>query len=101
MPGWPFSNCAAPNLDNTPGQAVPTSSTAIAAGQAWLMGAHFTNTGAVQRTITVTDTAGNTILVLVLAAGLEQSYEWPFRPTLGLKWFASGVGIVGHVWGYQ
>jgi hypothetical protein len=27
--------------------------------------------------------------------------EYPFRPLTGLKWLASGAGVVGHLWWYE
>jgi len=98
---WPFSNVDAPNLDTGPGAAVPTSATSITTGDAWLLGAHFTNTGGVSHTVTVTDTAGAVLCELKIPAGGEMPYDWPFRPTTGVKWSASAAGIIGHVWGYQ
>lgn len=97
---WPFSNVVAPNLDTTPGFAVPTSPTAITVLTAWLIGAHFTNNDASARTVTVTDTAGSLLCKLELPPGAEQPYEWAFRPVLGVKWSASGANVKGHIWGY-
>lgn len=99
---WPFSNVNQPNLDTTPGQALPLGSTAVFTGSLWLLGAHFSNTGAVERIVTVTDTAGKVICQVTIAGGGEPSpYEWPFRPVIGVKWFANGAGCVGQIWGYQ
>lgn len=97
---WPFTSVGAPNLDTGTGVAVPTSPTAITASAAWLLGGHFKNGAAVERTITVTDTAGATLCLLTLPAGAEQPYEWPFRPATGVKWSADGASVTGHVWGY-
>jgi len=98
---WPFGTTPnAPNLDTGPGVAVPTVSTPITASAAWLLGAHFSNLGAAPITVTVTDTAGSKLCELKIPKGAEQPYEWPFRPTTGVKWFASAAGMVGHVWGY-
>jgi hypothetical protein len=100
---WPFSNVNQPNLDTGPGVAVPTSSTSITASEAWLLGAHFTNSTAGQITVTVTNTAGSILCKIKIPANAEQPYEWPFRPVsvgVGVKWFASGAGLLGHIWGY-
>lgn len=99
---WPFSNVVAPNLDTGPGQALPLVPTAVDPAACWLLGAHFTNApGGVERTILVTDTAGEILCEVVLGGGQEQPYEWPFRPTLGIKWSADGAGCVGQIWGYK
>ena len=98
---WPFAHVVAPNIDTGPGVAVPTSPAAAFANALWLLGAHFSNPGATQRVITVTDTAGDVLCVVTLPGGAEQPYEWAFRPTNGVTWSASGAGCVGHLWGYQ
>lgn len=98
---WPFSNVVAPTLDTGPGAAVPTSAGVVAAGAAWLIGAHFTNTSGSSRLVTVTDTAGVVVTELTLPPGAEQPYEWAFRPTTGVKWLADGAGVIGQIWGYQ
>ena len=98
---WPFASVAAPTLNTGPGVAVPLVSTEITAAQAWLTGAHFTNDHATDFvTVTITDSAGGILTKLQIPPGGEQPYEWPFRPTLGVKWFADVAGAVGHVWGY-
>jgi hypothetical protein len=97
---WPFTTVNAPNLDTGPGQAVPTSATAITGAAAWLLGAHFTNPSGSALTATVTDTAGEILLQLEIPPGGEQPFEWPFRPTTGVKWSASGAGLLGQIWGY-
>jgi len=98
---WPFSSVGPPNLDTGPGVAVPLVATAITVNQAWLTGAHFTNEGVGQITVTVTDSAGNTVNKFKVSPGGELPYEWAFRPTAGLKWVASGAGLKGHIWGYE
>jgi hypothetical protein len=98
---WPFTNVVQPNLDTGPGVAVPLAPGVVTGAACWLLGAHLTNApGGVERTITITDTAGNILCEVVLASGQEQPYEWPFRPTTGVKWVADGAGVVGHIWGY-
>jgi hypothetical protein len=97
---WPFVSVLEPNLDTGPGVAVPAAPTAITAAQAWLLGAHFTNPAASAITITVTNTADGILLQLEIPPGGEQPFEWPFRPTLGVKWGASGAGLKGQIWGY-
>ena len=97
---WPFSTPVAPNLDTGPGAAVPTSATSITTATAWLLGAHFTNTDAAERTVTMTNTAGAILAQLTLPPGAEMPYEWPFRPTVGVRWSASGTGVLGQAWGY-
>jgi hypothetical protein len=98
---WPFSSAGAPNLNTGPGSAVPTIAGSITASQAWLMGAHFTNTDASNtRTVTITDAAGAIVAELALPPGAEQPYEWPFRPVTGLKWLADGTNVIGQIWGY-
>ena len=98
---WPFSSVGAPNLDTGPGIAVPTSPGVVTASAAWVLGAHFSNTdGSNTRTVTVTDTAGNTLCVLAIPPGGEMPYEWAFRPATGVKWSADGLNVIGHLWGY-
>jgi len=98
---WPFTSVGAPNLDTGPGAVVPTSPGVITANQAWLLGAHFLNGSAQKRVVTITDTAGAILDEIPIPAGAEQPYEWPFRPTLGVKWFANGADVTGQVWGYE
>lgn len=98
---WPASGIGAPNLDTGTGQAVPTSPTSVTASIAWMIGAHFTNkTGAASVTVTVTNTAGDLLAEIKIPVGGEMPYEWPFRPTTGVKWSASAAGLLGHMWGY-
>jgi hypothetical protein len=97
---WPFSSVGAPNLDTGVGVAVPTSPTAITASDAWLLGAHFINNASSKRKVTVTDTAGAILCELDIPKQAENFYEWPFRPTAGVKWFADGASVTGHLWGY-
>lgn len=97
---WPFVSVLQPNLDTGPGSAVPTSATAVTAVQAWLLGAHFSNPTGTALTVTVTTTAGAKLLQLEIPPGGEQPFEWAFRPALGVKWSASGVGLLGQIWGY-
>jgi hypothetical protein len=98
---WPFSTAVAPNFDTGPGVVVATSPAALIAGALWLLGAHLTNNGTVERTITITDTAGLVISEAIVPSGSELSYEWPFRPVNGIKISASGTGCLAHLWGYQ
>ena len=98
--GWPFVSVAAPTLDTGPGVAIPLGSTEITPLQAWLTGAHITNNGTEYVTVTFTNSAGAVLNVMQVPPGGEQPYEWPFRPTLGVKWSADVAGAVGHVWGY-
>jgi len=99
---WPFSSVGAPNLDTGPGVDVPLVSTAVTANQAWLTGAHFSNTHATNHiVVTVTNTAGAVLNKFKVPPGGELPYEWAFRPALGVKWVASAVGLKGHIWGYE
>lgn len=100
---WPFTNVGAPNLDTGPGTPIPTTLGVVAAGDCWLVGAHFTSGPDAGDPIIVTvyDTAGKILLQLSIPIGGEQPYEWPFRPVVGVKWVAGAVGLLGHVWGYQ
>jgi hypothetical protein len=79
---------------------VPVGSTVVAAGQAWLVGYHFCNFGGTECTITINNTAVDSLLSLLIPAGVTMSGEWPFRPVLGVKWLTDGVALVGHLWGY-
>lgn len=97
---WPFVSVLQPSLDTGPGVTVPAVAAAVTLLPVWLLGAHFTNTGASARTVTVTTTLGAILCQLEIPPGAEQSYEWAFRPALGVKWSASGAGVIGQVWGY-
>lgn len=99
---WPFSNVVEPNLSFGPGFPIPLFPSVVTAVDCWLLGAHLTNTGAVQRTITLTNAAGTILCQVTIPGGGEEPYEWPFRPVLGgVRWFADGTDCIGHVWGYK
>jgi len=97
---WPFTSVIAPNFDTGPGVAVPAAPAVVTAAAAWLLGAHFTNPSVAALIVTITDTAGGILAQLEIPPGGEQPYEWPFRPAAGVKWSASGVGVLGQIWGY-
>jgi hypothetical protein len=98
---WPFTSVNEPNLDTGTGQIVPTVAGVVTASVAWLIGAHFHNGAAVSRTVTITNTAGDVLCgPLEIPAGADMPYEWPFRPTTGVKWVADGNLVTGHIWGY-
>lgn len=97
---WPFSSVGAPNLD-TGLVEVPTTPEYITSGEAWVIGAHFKNNAAGERRVTVTDGAGLIFLEVIMPADAEQPYEWVFRPTQGVIWFADDVDVDGQVWGYE
>lgn len=80
---------------------MPLGVTELTADTAWIMGAHFSNTGAVSVTVIIYDGAGHKFASLEIPAGAEMPYEWPFRPTPGVKWIASAAGLLGHIWGYK
>jgi hypothetical protein len=99
---WPFASVSAPNGDTGPGTALPTSAGALSANPLWLIGAVFTNTNAAQRTVTLTDSSGAIVDEFVVPGGASPDpKEYPFRPLTGLKWLASGAGVVGHLWWYE
>ncbi len=99
---WPFSNVAAPTLDTTPGQAVPTSPTSLSTAAVWLMGVSFDNADTSNmRTVLVTDTAGNVLYQATIPPGDSRSQAWSFRPATGLKWSADGSNVTGQIWGYD
>lgn len=98
--GWPFTSVNAPNLDTGPGIAIPLTPTVITASTAWLTGAHITNDGASFVTVTFTNTAGGILGKIQVPPGGEVPREWPFRPTIGVKWSADVAGALGHLWGY-
>jgi hypothetical protein len=101
---WPFTTPGPPNLDTTTGFAVPSGAPVDlptpVAGAAWLIGADFKNDSGGTILVTVIDGAGNLIYKRSLPAGAQEPYEWPFKPVTGVKWGASGVGVLGHLWGY-
>lgn len=99
---WPVAGFTQFNAGTVSGpQAVPTSSTALETALLWLAGAVFTNTTGATLTVTITDTAGNAVLrqVDVPSTGVPFVQEFPLMPMTGLKWLASGAGVVGVVWG--
>jgi len=99
---WPFTSVDAPNLNTGPGIAVPVGApVSITASQAWLTGANFHNSHATnQIVVTLTDTAGSELDQFKISPGGRFPAEWAFRPTLGVKWGASLIGLKGHLWGY-
>lgn len=97
---WPATGIGAPNLDTTPGVAVPTSLTSITTLQAWLLGISIKNNDSLDRTVIVTDTAGGKLYEQLLSPGASAEFEWAFKPALGVKWVADGINVAGHVWGY-
>lgn len=100
MPAWPFSQ-AAPGDIAGPGATLPNSSTSVTTSQAYIAGWHFRNTSAAPVTVTITDTAGNVLDSFQLPVGGKEPYEPSFRPSLGVKWFASAASsVIGHIWGY-
>jgi hypothetical protein len=98
---WPFSNVVAPNMDTGPGTDIPDSVGVVFTGIVWILGAHFSNPSDTQQTVTVVNSADDVLCVVTIAGGEEKTYDWPFRPTDGVKWSATGTGCLGHIWGYQ
>lgn len=101
---WPFSSpAAAPTSFAGPGAVVPVLAAEIAAGAAvTLLGLHFTNIGSAERTVTVTNSAGDILWKEAIPAGSgSQPYSPTFEPSTGLKWSVdAGAIVIGHVWGY-
>jgi hypothetical protein len=104
---WPFS-AAAPSLDSGEVATVPTVATAVpnvtsTGTQTWLMGADFFNTTNEPITVTLTDGSNVVFRTITIQAGSgpDKPIEWAFRPTVGVKWFASAAGLNGKIWGYQ
>lgn len=97
---WPFTSPVAPTLD-TGFSPVPTSPASITTAVSYLVGGNFTNTTLDNLTITITDTAGAEIAKSIdVPPGVPVQLEWAFMPTTGLKWSASGAGVIGKLWGY-
>ena len=97
---WPFSSVGAPNLD-TGLVEVPTSPTFIASGEAWIVGAHFKNSAAGERRVTIADGGGVIFAEVILPEDADHPYEWPFRPVIGIQWFADDSDVSGQIWGYE
>lgn len=101
---WPFTNPATgPSDIEGPGAAVPTSATEIAGGtQAWILGIDFYNGADDPRDVTITNSADVVLYkTTIQPKSMPPPYSAAFRPTLGMKWFASDTGVLGHVYGYQ
>jgi hypothetical protein len=99
--GWPLS-IPELNFEVGPGQVVPQAGEALTATKSWLIGAQFSNTGIVQRTVTLKNAAGKVLAQQTIGGGADAPpYDWAFRPTLGLYWLADGPGLIGHIWGFQ
>jgi len=101
---WPFTTpSSGPTSFGGPGATVPTSATEIGGAAAiWLVGLHFINSGVVDRTVTVTNTAGALLWKETIPPSSgSRPYEPTFEPSTGLKWSVDGGSdVVGHVWGY-
>jgi hypothetical protein len=108
MPASAFITAVAPNFDSLL-TAVPTVDTLVPNATnvlpVWLGGIRFANTGGVQRTVRVTDGAGNIIVPDMPISGnaiLKPDVGGgDLEPIVGLRWSASGAGIEGHIWGFQ
>lgn len=103
MAGWPFTNgTIAPDFEVGPEEPVTSSGSpsSVTSDSGWLIGAHFSNGAAAERTVQVRDGSGRRLCALVMPAGTEQDYEWAFRPFDGIEWDASGDDVFGHLWGY-
>lgn len=99
---WPAAGFTQWNAGTTSGpQAVPTSTTLVDGSLLWLAGACFTNTTGATLQVTVTDAAGLTVVkqMDVAATGVPTTLEFPLMPMTGLRWFASGAGVIGALWG--
>ena len=97
---WPFSTPVSPSFD-TGLMAVPDSITVLTPSTVYVLGITVNNPTATSLTFTVTDTAGSTLIpAMEVPPGLLIPFSFAFEPIVGLKWEASGVGLVGHIWGY-
>jgi hypothetical protein len=66
----------------------------------WVMGCSFNNAGNQDQYVTLTDGASNIIMqTMRIPAYSLVPVEWPFMPTTGLRWVATGA-LTGKVWGY-
>lgn len=108
MPSSLFITAVTPNFDSAL-VTVPQVDTAVPNATnilpIWLGGIRFANTSALQRTVRVTDGAGNIIVPDIQVPG--NSILKPdvgggdLEPVIGLRWSASGAGITGHIWGFE
>lgn len=105
MPVSAFIAAVQPNFDSGIA-AVPTVDGAVPGATnvlpLWLAGISLANTTGFQRTVRITDGAGASIVPdVAVPANSVISVEWNLMPIVGLRWFASGAGVNGKVWGYQ
>lgn len=106
---WPFSNVIAPNFKSGISLVeVPEVEAAVpnapGAAQLWIMGMWVINNSDAERALTLTDGAGEPVLpanVAVPAGGFFGPIEVPFMPIVGLRWVASGPGVMAKIWGYK
>ena len=81
--------------------AVPTSAEDVSVGDLYLEELQFTNTSGAALTITVTDKQGSPLSILdTMSIDTKALYIMSFHSRWcpgGLRWVASGSGIVGYV----
>lgn len=99
---WPFSHVVQPSYDSG-FVAVPDTPTTQEPSSLWLLGAHFNNPTTSPITVSLTDNSDNKIIteLLIPAKSISPRLEFAFMPCAGLKWTASGIGIIGKLWGYK
>ncbi len=97
---WPFGDIAEPDYDSDFSD-VPAVLTALSTDTIRLVGANIANTSGLERTLTVTDSAGKVLITAIIPAGQTlPPLEWAFMKTIGIKWQADAAGVVAKLWGY-
>lgn len=86
--------------------AVPTSTGSPTSTTTCLMRAYFNNTNASAATVTLSDNTGTPLNVVGPAFSVPglSNMVIPYdgiRFNAGIKWVASGAGVVGGMWGFQ
>lgn len=86
-------------------QAVPTSATDLATADAYILQIVVNNTGASSQTITISDKQGtprDLLTAVAIDPGVPAVLVFPqgVRMKSGVRWSASGTGLVAEVFGY-
>jgi hypothetical protein len=96
---WSFSQ-PPPSFD-TGFAGVPTGGETLSSVQQYLMGVTVCNNTSSMLSFSLTDGVGIFIVgSKQIAAHDTYTLPYNFLPTVGVRWSASGVGLIAKVWGY-